>query len=178
MSHATGSDTAATAAWRVKVESYLRTLQQIAETMDLLLLRYRPDRAAADTKLIEENTNKLADAVAEMERMVAQRELLLADNHAPVSGASISEKLRGTDDPECHRLATLCEELSQTLATSQQRAVSLFVCQFHLTQLSSEIIGILSAAPATGTYGPQGTSEIGTNSHAKNSGGGLFNEAG
>ena len=112
--------------------------------------------------------------------MVAQRESLLCDDDAPQRGASLAEKLRASVDFESHELASRCDLITRSLADSHHRAVSLFVCQFHLAELSNEIVGILSGTLASATYGPQGTTsqEPGTHARSAGGGGGLFNEAG
>tara|TARA_R110002049_G_scaffold72490_6_gene187371 strand:- start:52580 stop:53146 length:567 start_codon:yes stop_codon:yes gene_type:complete len=166
-------------AWNAKVQSYLDELQVTTETMDTILEQYRPERDTADPETINQSTARLGQAVIEMERMVAAREVLMTDADAPAAGASISEKLRSTNDITSHRLAQRCDALSRALANSHQRATSLFVCQFHLAQLSGEILHLLAGTPPSGTYGPAGASSDEEGKvNTTTGGGGIFNEAG
>ena len=165
--------------WCAKVAVYIERLQEGVEALNRLLMEFRPPDVSADVGRIDDATAKLAASVAEMETMVAERESLLCDDDAPHRGASLAEKLRASVDLESHQLASRCDLISEALADSHHRAVSLFVCQFHLAELSTEIVGILSGASRSATYGPQGTTTEDQGMHARSTGGGgLFNEAG
>ena len=167
------------AAWCAKVENYLDRLQEIVDTLNRLLEEFGPPNPADGSGRIEAAALKLAESVAEMEMMVAERESLLCDQDAPTFGVSLVKKLRSSLEFESHDLAARCDHISKILADSHHRAVSSFVCQFHLAELSGEIVGILSGASMSTTYGPQGMPVENHGADARyGSRGGLFNEAG
>ena len=125
--------------------------------------------AAASEGAAPEGLEELAELVRRLETFVSERETLLADDEAPQQGWTLTEKLLGTRRIDDARLAKRCRETSERIRTAHQRAVSLFVCQFHLANFGNDLLKLLSGAPETTTYGG--------GQPTRGQGGGLFNDA-
>ena len=108
------------------------------------------------------------DAVEE----IAEREQLLCAEDAPQLGVTLTEKIQHDAHPRSQALAERCRAVSAMISTVNQRAISLFVCQFHLAQLGSDIVRLLAGQTSPPTYQAPNRSE-----KSSDLGGGLFNEA-
>lgn len=172
--------------WNQRVGDYVDRLETLTAELDDRLdsIRMPPLRAgggsdsgngAAGRSGTEtaaeapEGLEELAELVRRLETFVGERETLLADDQAPQHGWTLTEKLLGTRQIDDARLAKRCRETSERIRTTHQRAVSLFVCQFHLANFGSDLLKLLSGAPETTTYGG--------GQPMRGQGGGLFNDA-
>ena len=156
------------ATWTERVEDYVHQLQQTAETIDLILDETRLATTEVNSPEVEASTQELLGAVGQLEKLVETRETLLRAGDAPAAGLTLSEKLFSTRRIDDARLAKQCREVAKQVETTHQRAVSLFVCQYHLSQLGSELLQLLSGSAAPDTYGQE---------RRPSSGGNLFNDA-
>ncbi|QDT06204.1 hypothetical protein K227x_46120 [Rubripirellula lacrimiformis] len=157
--------------WSNRVERYLNELEETANTIDLILDQTRVQTVAVQPGQIDESTRQLQAALAVLEEKIAEREELLRDPDAPPSGLTLTKKLMSSLKIEDARLALRCRDLASTIELAHTRAVSLFVCQFHLSNLTTELVQTLTGATAPQTYpSPNGEK-------APSSGGGLFDEA-
>lgn len=157
-----------TATWTERVEDYVHQLQQTAETIDLILDETRLSTTQVKSPEIEASTQELLTAIGHLEKLVDTREALLRADDAPAEGVTLTEKLFSTRRIDDGRLAKQCQEVARQVEMTHQRAVSLFVCQYHLSQLGSELLQLLSGSAAPDTYGQE---------RRPSSGGGLFNDA-
>ncbi|TWU59846.1 hypothetical protein Poly51_01190 [Rubripirellula tenax] len=158
--------------WTNRVETYLNELEQTAEIIDLILDETRVRTIGVQTDDVSESTRQLKDALADLETKIAEREDLLRDADAPPSGLTLTEKLAGSLRIEDARLASRCRDLAGTIQKTHTRAVSLFVCQYHLADLTTNLVGILSGASRLQTY-----RAINDTERPSKAGGGLFDEA-
>ena len=172
------------ASWTNRVEVYVERLTELTTALDERLDEVRMLPLASRRLAVADGSEaapipidpeqspevaEVAELVKRLEGFVAQREELLCAEDAPEVGLTLSEKLLGTHRIEDARLAMRCREASEQIQTTHHRAVSLFVCQFHLANFGSELLQILSGGPEGSTYGPGKPS--------RGHGGGLFNDA-
>ncbi len=161
--------------WHTRVQTYVDELEQTAKTIDTILTQTRVDTTEVSAAGVEQSLGPLQAALIELEEKIAQREALLRDSDAPVRGLSLTEKLRGTLEIEDERLARRCEAVANLMANAHQRAVSLFVCQYHLADFSTEIVRLLTGSDMPSTYQSPTSEQSGRGK--PDVGGGLFNEA-
>ncbi|TWT74365.1 hypothetical protein [Allorhodopirellula solitaria] len=131
--------------WREQVASYLIEATGIANSIDLILDETRMVAPRRGSDEIDESTQQLIVAISDLERMVEKRNGLLRAADAPPVGLSLSEKLLSTRRIEDARLARLCGEVADQIALTHERAMSLFICQYHLAGSSHDIGAILAA---------------------------------
>lgn len=157
--------------WSSRVHDYVQDLALLAETIDLLLDNTRVGTQAVDADQMSKSTAELAASIAQLEDKVGQRETLIRAEDAPTSGLTLREKLLATRHVDDARLAKQCGEVSKAIEMAHTRAISLFVCQYHLAEATGDIVRVLSGASAMKTYDRQAKPNKG------DGGGGLFDEA-
>lgn len=128
--------------------------------MQLATRNVQPDKIDASTK-------QLATLIEELAELIKKREVLLQDEDAPQRGMTLVDKLFSTQEIEDARIAKRCQKVAGTVETTHTRAVSLFVCQYHLAALSTDLVRLLSGERNPPTYAKKQTQHRG----------GLFNEA-
>jgi hypothetical protein len=156
--------------WFDRVAEYLDGLQSCAQSIDLILDQTRVHTVGLDPAEVQRSTDDLAHAIKDLEGKTAQRDELLRAPDAPPTGSTLTEKLRGSNRVDHEKLATRCDQIAGTIEMANLRAVSLFVCQYNLLDVSKQIIRLLSGVSTPPTYGEE------TDRDAA-SGGTLFNEA-
>lgn len=159
--------------WVGRVEHYVETLDQLSERIDLILDDTRMGTLGAKEQQINESTQQLQIALAQLEEMVAKRDELLRADDAPKGGATLTEKLKSTFHIDDARLARRCEEVSGKVKLTHERATALFVCQFHLADLTSDILKTISGSQTPDTY----KKDSAGSQHRPTGQGGLFDEA-
>jgi hypothetical protein len=156
--------------WRTKVATYVDQLEEIAKSIDSILEQTQIDTLQVKCEQVDQSTSQLQQALIRLEEKIAQREGLLKAPDAPQQGLSLTEKLKGTRHIDDARLARRCEQLAALIASTNDRAIALFVCQYHLADCSSEIVRLISGNTAPATYDPSRRTPTRTS-------GGLFNES-
>lgn len=156
--------------WNVRVASYLDGLEETLTSIDQILRQTNIDTSNVDAAAVQEALQPLVHALTQLEEKVAHRETLLRAEDAPGHGMNLKEKLQSTLSVEDGRLAGRCEQLAEMMADVHAQAISIFVCQYHLADLSGEIIRLMTGSGVPPTY--QATEP--TNPRM---GGGLFNES-
>ena len=159
--------------WTSQVENYVETLDQLAERIDLILDETRVGTLAVKDQQISESTVQLQVALAELEGMVAKRDDLLRLPDAPREGTTLTAKLKSTFHIDDARLAKRCEKVSHKIKLTHERAIALFVCQFHLADLTSDILNTISGSQTPDTYKKDSSGS----QHRATGQGGLFDEA-
>ena len=153
--------------WHERVARYLDGLETVAEQISSSLESSKVDTIAGDPA-VAKSTDRLREALGELEKQIAAREALLKSADAPESGSTLTEKLKQCEAVGSDEVAARCQRVAESIAMANHRAVSLFVCQYHLADFGAEIIRLLSGADAPSTYGGSGQ---------PSGGGTLFNEA-
>ncbi|SRR6056297_743608 len=160
--------------WNRRVEEYVQRLAEVNETIDLILDDTRVGTLNVRPEEVEASREALVEAIGRLEAMLPEREDLLRDDDAPKTGITLREKLLSTRRIDDAALARRCDEVSAQIELTRERAISLFVCHFHLAALGQDLIDLLSGQAGPTTYGKQ----IGQpGNRQRESGGGLFNEA-
>ncbi len=169
--------------WLNRVEAYIDDLELAADGLARQMKQMKVDQVpAAKTEAetqagidgslaisVNAATERLATCLAELEGKVAQRELLLRAADAPQAGLTLSEKLEGVRDPRGRGLHQRCELIREMMADINNHALSLFVCQFHLANLTDDVVRLMAGVPEPTTYGNSNKPET--------LGGNLFNES-
>ena len=88
---------------------------------------------------------------------------------APQAGLTLNEKLEAVRDPRARGLQQRCDLISEMMVDINNHALSLFVCQFHLANLTDDVVRLMAGVPEPTTYGGSCKSDA--------LGGNLFNES-
>ncbi len=155
--------------WTNRVADYVDELEIVATTVQQLVANSRIQTKAAMASEVAETGLELLEAVGRLENMVERREQLLSDTQAPASGTTLIEKLRKSGESN---LADRSQSVAHIITTAHQSAVSLFVCQYHLSSHSQEILRLLAGMDTPRTYRRSGDGE-----ERERGGGRLFNDA-
>ncbi len=169
--------------WIDRVEAYLDELEVSADGLTRQMKDMRVDQvpparqdsqsqSGLETSLadkVNEGTQRLAEALADLEKKVTQRETLLRAEDAPASGLTLLEKLESLNDQRSDFLRQRGEMIAEMIADINNHAVSLFVCQFHLANLTHDVVRIMAGVSEPTTYG--------ATSGAEKLGGNLFSES-
>ncbi|MDG2224058.1 MAG: hypothetical protein P8L85_21940 [Rubripirellula sp.] len=138
-------------AWTSQVQDYVDELGSTAKQIDRLLKQCRVDTESVKTAELQAVMQQVSEQLATLEEFVARREDLLESADAPQSGHTLTAKLQSLEGD--HRpLVERCEQVSRLVADVNHRAVSLFVCQFHLAEFGNQLIRIVAGEEAKGTY--------------------------
>ncbi len=161
--------------WSSRVEHYLNELEECANTIDLVLDETRVHAVAVKPGEVDESTRQLQAALTILETKIAQRDVLLRDDDAPPEGLTLVAKLRSTLHVDDERLARRCETIAGTIEMAHTRAVSLFVCQYHLADLTENLVRVMTRTEKPQTYNASGSKQKPSSTGSR--GGGLFDEA-
>ena len=82
---------------------------------------------------------------------------------------TLAEKLLALGDQRSLAIRDRCETVGELIADTNNPAVSLFVCPFHLANLTDEIVRIMAGVPEPETYSTTTTQTA--------LGGNIFNES-
>ena len=165
----------ADAHWLAATEVYLDQLDSILNRVDVSLEGLRTQTIEAGPAKIEPTLLELAEALSDLERHVVRREDLLKDPRAPKAGYTLIEKLTTLASQSASNASTLLQRAvanSHRMEHLSQRSLSQYVCQYHLSELTADIVRQLCGQTDTPTYGSQVAPENRPRS------GGIFNRAG
>lgn len=155
-------------AWNERVSFYLDKLETATESIDLILDDMQLSTSNVEPMKLNASTEALVLAIETLATLIQERETLLGDIQAPVHGMTLVDKLLSTQQIDDARTSRRCQKLASAVETTHQRALSLFVCQYHLAALSTDLVRVLSGERTPPTYSKRQASHRG----------GLFNEAG
>ena len=153
--------------WDRRVEAYMDQLQGLVDQIDVIFEQTNVDSSQGDPTNTEESTANLEEKLTSLEQKVADREELLRADDAPSVGLTLFDKLSDLNEFD---LAERADRLAEQISLTHQRAMSRFVCQFHLSNLTTDLVRILTGSEQPATYGGPGTTQIVPQ-------GGLFNES-
>jgi len=153
--------------WTERTTAYLDQLAELVDQIDGHLQQTRIDPGAEAPGTVSVTTERLRQALGDLERVVAGRQNLLVADDAPEAGDTIAKKLTSLGEPE---LADRCSQLGTRIADVHHQAVSVFVCQYHLADLTTDLVRLMTGATEPATYGGDDNQPVSTP-------GGLFNEA-
>jgi hypothetical protein len=160
-------------AWIKRVDEYLDSLQNCVEQLNEALDETRVGTTTLDTPKIGGGTDQLSACLKDLERLIAERQQLIDADNAPLRGISLRDILNRCSLPGAATVADRCHQLSRDVDMSRERAVALFVCQFHLGDLSTHLLALLRSGADHGATYQQGKSDVKRNQ----SGGSVFNKA-
>jgi hypothetical protein len=169
--------------WLNRVEAYLDELEVVADGLSRQMKQIQVDqvpKAKSDSEqnigvdgslavTVNAGTKQIAECLSDLENRVAQREVLLRAADAPQPGLTLSEKLGSLKDQRSTRLRQRCELIGEMMADINNHAVSLFICQFHLANITDDVVRIMAGVSEPTTYGNE--------SKPSPLGGNLFNES-
>ncbi|TWU45160.1 hypothetical protein Q31b_03310 [Novipirellula aureliae] len=162
--------------WHQRVRDYVDRLERVADSIERILSKSTVSTAALDHSDVTARSGELIEAVGELETLVAERESLLLDAEAPPYGTTLLEKLHAPHRDRDNALASRAKRVSEAVAISHQRALSLFVCQFHLASYTSDVVRMLSGTDTPPTYRAS-SNAYGQKQPEQTGGGRLFNDA-
>ncbi len=150
-----------------RVESYVDQLQVLVDEVENLLIETKVDSSRQEPTVVKQSTEQLYVRLDDLEQSVAQRDTLLRADDAPQAGITLIEKLTHSGNSD---LADQAKSVAQRIKQCHERSMSVFVCQFHLSNLTTDLVRLLTGAEQTMTYS-RGDVE------ATVPQGGLFNES-
>jgi hypothetical protein len=153
--------------WLNRVEAYLDDLEVAADGLARQMKQMKVDQVPesrgdgeqqirGDGSLVDTvnvGTQQLTNCLAKVESKVAQREVLLRAADAPQAGLTLSEKLESLRDQRSTGLHRRCELIGEMMADINNHALSLFVCQFHLANITDDVVRIMAGVSEPATYG-------------------------
>lgn len=158
--------------WFQRVEDYLDELEQTIVAIEDNMSRAMVETRGLDVSQVQAMQAELNDLLGSLEAKVAERAVLLDATDAPEIGRNLREKIQVDSNPRSPLVADRCQSLARTIANINQQAVSLFVCQFQLSQFSGNVVRLLAGHSEPATYDASRGGE-----KSENLGGGLFDEA-
>ena len=158
-------------AWVTAVENYLDQLGRSVERLDTLLSELRLSVMQTPDEKLASSLVAVTETVQRMESLLAGREELLTAANAPAVGSTLREKLIAVANVRAARTAAEAEQLSGRVSTVHGKAMSLFVCGFHLTQWASHMVRVHTQTVNQPTYDRDGRSDQDPRS------GGIFEDA-
>ncbi len=148
------------APWIERVRIYLDLLEQSLVALNDTLDNTRVGTTTLNSIAVEESTAVLTSCLQELEKAIAQRQELLDAEDVPVRGVSLRDVLQRCHESGADELTERCHRLSHDVDASRERAVSLFVCQFHLSDLSSHLLAIMRSGEDHGVTYQRGKTEV------------------
>ncbi|HBJ35122.1 MAG TPA: hypothetical protein DDZ51_10285 [Planctomycetaceae bacterium] len=137
--------------WTTRVSDYLDQLQSCVERLDESLDEMRMGTKRLEISQVDQSHQELAAALEDLESLIAAREELIRADDAPGPGMTIRDILATQDDEFSQSLVQRCSRISKDVDASRERAVALFVCQFHLADLSQSLLSIMRGTPGRQT---------------------------
>jgi len=159
--------------WIRRVEEYLDSLQSCVEGLNEALDETRVGSTTLDTPRVGSGTNMLSDSLAKLESLIAQRQMLLDAEDAPLRGVSLRDVLNRCTIAGAAAIAERCHQISRDVELSRERSIALFVCQFHLGDLSTHLLALLRSGADNGSTYQNGKTDV----KRDESGGSVFNKA-
>jgi hypothetical protein len=145
--------------WMERVSHYLDSLEACVEALNDTLDETRVGTTSLDGEQVGEGTRRLTLCLQDLERLIGERKELLDAEDVPFAGVSLRDILNRSSDPSASELAKRCGKLSHEVDMSRERAVALFVCQFHLGDLSNHLLAILRSGTDHGSTYERGKLE-------------------
>jgi hypothetical protein len=136
--------------WDLRVANYLDQLEELVFETDQILHAASVNPVRRDPTTAAGSMETLSDKLELLEQRVADREELLRAADAPPTGATLTEKLLASKH---FQLAARADQIAEQISLAHQRSMSLFVCQFHLANLTADLVRILTGADYPATYG-------------------------
>ena len=143
-------------AWVAAVARYLDELETLAADMQTSMDGMRIGVTERGPAAITPAVIELAKRVDRLQTFVVRRDELLTDPAAPLGGLTLRAKLQSLGSPSADALADRCRGVGETVAETHGRATSLFVCQFHLSELTSDLVRTLNRRRGGETYDRSG----------------------
>ncbi len=129
--------------WLTRVNEYLDELEVCVEAMNDALDNTRMGTMNVHMPTVGDGTAHLTECLAALERLIAQRQQLLEAPDVPVTGLTLRDVLNRCILENANVVADRCHQISRSVELTRERAVSLFVCQFHLNELSTHLLALL-----------------------------------
>lgn len=161
------STAANTDAWLEAVDLYFKQLADTLDQVNYCAAMFIEHTSAGQFGALAESSQQLLAATQQLESLLETRTqiLLAATREGEERPRSLRSALRRVGDS--HR-GQLAEDLAKQVADARQKAVALFVTQFHLFETTDVIMRtLLRKGPDVGSYGRA----------PKESGGGLLDDA-
>lgn len=159
--------------WIERVGEYLDSLEVCVERLNESLDETRVGTTTLDTTRVGGGTDRLSACLKELERLIAERQQLLEAEDSPMRGVSLRDVLNRCSLDGAATMADRCHRISQDVEMSRERAVALFVCQFHLGDMSTHLLALLRSGADHGSTYERGKTEV----KRSEVGGSVFNRA-
>jgi hypothetical protein len=133
--------------WTDRVSDYLDQLEICAGRLEEAVDEMRFGSKQIELDHLDQSHQSLATALVDLESLIVAREELIHADDAPGPGISIRNILGSQQDDVSKRLNERCRRVARDLDISRERAVALFVCQFHLAELSQSLLSLFQGGP-------------------------------
>lgn len=146
------------ASWHQRVAVYLDDLQLCLNRLNESLYAMRAATSAMALPPLETSQRQVAKALADLEGLIATRQNLISASDAPGPGISLHDILSNAGDTVSDELAARCGRIATEVELSRERAVAIFVCQFHLSDLTGHLLMLLRGGSSpSATYDNAGS---------------------
>jgi 16S rRNA G1207 methylase RsmC len=142
--------------WHQRVALYLDDLHNCIEQLNEALYAMRAATTDRVLPQLELSQRRLAETLKSLELMISARHELITAGDAPAAGQSLREILKSAGGKDSDELAARCKQLAKEVELSRERAVAVFVCQFHLSDLSGHLLTLLRGVPSPNATYQQG----------------------
>ncbi|QDV11864.1 hypothetical protein CA51_17400 [Rosistilla oblonga] len=136
--------------WMDHVDTYLQQLNETSDALAGTLVGLEQATRKADSEEINSACAKLGSLLRVLEQQLSQREALLVEfpDAADTAPANLQSALGTIEHPRANELAKRCTLISSELRGIHQKAISLFVGQYHLTSVTEELLRLMSGVSA------------------------------
>lgn len=154
--------------WQQRLANYLDHLEICIDRLDQTLQQLPLGSGRGEPQRLEQVHEQLLESLQTLESLIAQRAELIGAADTPAAGDSLQAILNGCHGEPAQQLAARCRRVAKRVATSHDESVARFVCQFHLAEVSQDLICLIRGIPGPRqTYGngqsqPQGGAAGGT----------------
>ena len=169
------SDAPGVEVWLADVSAYVDRLESSTAEINASLDDLRLSTIEAGPSKIEPSLVELATRLARLEKLVLDRDELVRRDDSP-GCLTLFDGLLSLRTVEAAALAKRCRRAADGVADTHGRATSLFVCHYHLQDLTAGLLRVVTGDTRGETYGRPGTQPSGGETHTRPDGG-IFDEA-
>lgn len=130
--------------WLRCIDEYLTQLESVADALDGRFAELRLATLDTDVPEVQQQLTEIATSLGELETLVVRRQHLLGRDDAPGVGATIAEKMRTLGgDPHAVSMQQRIGRIGAVIGDLRCRADALFVCGFHLHEMTTDFLRTL-----------------------------------
>ncbi|QDV67948.1 hypothetical protein Poly24_16540 [Rosistilla carotiformis] len=136
--------------WMADVDTYLQQLNETSEALAGTLVGLEQATRKAASEEIHNQCAKLGSLLRVLQQQLAQREALLIEfpDAADAAPVSLQAALSTVKHSGAVEMVKRCAVISTELQGLHQKAIALFVGQYHLSNMTEEFLRLMSGVSA------------------------------